>query len=153
MRTSGVKSLVEDVLESISQPYSHHVIDDVFLAIEKNPKWQLEYDALCSQLGKDVVNNWGGRWVAIALGKVGEQQVPSKASSLIGSYSLLDTDAKTLAKKPTALEARKILSDYYHSHKSDLPVDIKKYRERILDLLTSGMPPENAFATAVEEQQ
>ena len=58
------------------------------------PGWLSRYDFLCTSLGRDVVNNWGGRWIALSLGKIGEQQVPAKKSKLIGSYSVLDPDAK-----------------------------------------------------------
>ena len=152
MRTAEVKSLVENVLESIPQPYSHHVIEDVFLAIEENPQWRKQYNSLCSSLGRDVVNKWSGKWVALALGKTGEQQVSSKKSSLIGSYSVLDTDAKTLSKKPTDAEARKMMSDYYRIHQEELPTDVHKYRERILEFLASGLLPEQAFEVSLDEE-
>ena len=78
MRTADVRTLVREVLDALPQPYSHHVIDEVFAAIEQDPTLRARYDSLCSKLGRDVVNNWGGRWVGLALEKVGEQQVPSK---------------------------------------------------------------------------
>lgn len=146
MRTSPVKSLVREVLDALPKPYSEHVIDDVFIAIETSPEWMNVYDSICTTLGKTVVNNWAGYWVANALGKVGERQVPSKRSKLITSYSLLDTDAKTVVRRPKESEALISLSDYYQAHKSELPSDIRKYREAIVELLMEGMPVADAFS-------
>lgn len=138
MRTGPVKALVREVLTTIPKPYSEHVIDDVFFSIETTPNWLHVYESLCSTLGKTVVNNWCGYWVANMLDKVGEQQIPSRKSKLIASYSLLDTDAKTL-RKPKEDEARQLMSDYYQAHKSELPPDIRKYRDDIIELLMEGM--------------
>lgn len=149
MRTADVKALVREVLESLPKPYSEHVIDDVFSSIEKNPSWLHRYESECSVLGKTVVNTWGGYWVANALGKVGEHQVPAKKSTLIGSYSVLDTDAKTVLRKPKEPEALKLMSDYYYAHVAELPPNIKKYRELIVELVMEGMPVADAFAMVV----
>ena len=146
MKTSDVKALVREVLDSLPQPYTEHVIDDVFAAIEREPQWIQEYGALCISLGKTVVNNWGGYWTATLLGKSGERQVPSKKSQLIGSYSILDTDAKTVLRKPTEEEARELLAEYYQAHREELPKNIRQYREQIIDLLEEGVPPKVAFA-------
>jgi hypothetical protein len=146
MRTSPVKALVREVLATLPKPYSEHVIDDVFFSIETVPEWRGVYDSLCMALGKSVVNTWGGYWVANSLGKLGEHQVPSKKSRLIASYSLLDTDAKTVMRKPKEADALQLMSDYYQAHKSELPPDIRKYREAIVDMLMEGATPAEAFA-------
>lgn len=150
MRTADVRALVQEILEAMPQPYSHHVIDEVFAAIEQDSGWRVRYDSLCSSLGRDVVNNWGGRWIALTLGKVGEQQVPSKKSSLIGSYSILDTDAKTIARKPNKAEALQLMSDYYKMHKANLSPNIRDHRDLIVDLLVAGLPVEDAFFEAMK---
>ena len=150
MRTAEVRTLVRDVLSNMQAPYSHHVIDEVFEAIEHNPSWRQRYDALCSKLGRDVVNNWGGRWVAITLEKAGEQQVSSKKSTLIGSYSILDTDAKTVARKPNRADALNVMAEHYKTHRAQLPSNIKDFREAIIQLLMDGLSPEEAFAEAVQ---
>jgi hypothetical protein len=150
MRTADVKALVREVLESLPKPYSEHVIDDVFSSIELNSAWLRRYESECSVLGKTVVNTWGGYWVANALGKIGEHQVPAKKSTLIGSYSVLDTDAKAVLRKPKEAEALKLMSDYYYGHISELPRDIKKHRELIVELLMEGMPVADAFAMVVK---
>jgi hypothetical protein len=145
--------LVRAVLSAIPQPYSEHVIDDVFYAIETTPEWLNGYESICSTLGKTVVNNWGGYWVANALGKTGEQQVPSRRSSLITSYSLLNTDAKTVMRKPKEADARQLMSDYYRAHKAELPSDIAKYRESIIELLMEGMLPAEAFSAVQQSKK
>lgn len=150
MKTAEVRTLVREVLNSMPAPYSHHVIDEVFEAIEKNAGWLQRYHSLCASLGHDVVNNWGGRWVAITLGKAGEQQVSSKKSKLIGSYSILDTDAKTVAHRPNRTDALNLLSDHYKANKAELPGNIRDYREAIIQLLMDGLPADEAFAAAIQ---
>jgi hypothetical protein len=145
MKTSGVKAMVREVLDTIQTPYTEHVIDDVFQAIERNPKFLSRYRALCDELGKTVVNNWCGQWVAHALGKTGEVQVPSRSSTLIGSYSLLDADAATVARKPTEDEALQLMSEYYRANKDRLPTDIRMHREAIVELIIAGFSVQNAF--------
>lgn len=149
MKTADVRSLVLEVLESIPEPYSHDIIDEVFAAIERTPDWRGRYESLCTALSKDVVNNWGGRWVAISLGKVGEEQLPSKKSTLIGSYSVLDTDSRRV--KRTDDDVRKMMSDYYHAHRDELPRSIRDHRGLILSLLHDGLPVREAFALALED--
>src|SRR4051794_15383528 len=84
-RTQGVRSLVEEVLCTLPQPYSEDVIDEVCLAIEGNPQWLTEYRALCNDLRVWVVNNWIGQWVSRAVGRTGDHQVAAQ-SSLIETY-------------------------------------------------------------------
>jgi hypothetical protein len=145
MKTAELKLLMREVLATLPKPYSEHVIDDVFGAVERNRGWRQRYESQCEALGKTVVNTWGGYWVASALGKAGVRQVPSTKSSLIGSYSVLDTDAKSVARKPKDGEAREVMADYYHAHKADMPPEIRKHRELIVELLMEGMPPADAF--------
>jgi len=59
MHTVGVKNLVEMVLSSLPRPHTEDVIEDVFVAIEQNADWLQEYEYLCIDLGKNVVNTWG----------------------------------------------------------------------------------------------
>src|SRR5688572_27208568 len=108
MRTGPVKALVREVLANLPKPYSEHVIEDVFFAIEMKPEWLRAYESQCAILGKTVMNNWTGYWVANILGKVGARLVDSKRSNLIASYSLLDTDAKPVERKPKEEEARQV---------------------------------------------
>lgn len=146
MKTSPVKALVREVLATIPQPYTEHVIEDVFYRIETTSAWLHEYESICVTLGKTVVNNWIGYWVANALGKSGNHQVPSKRSKLVSSYSLLDTDAKTALRKPKEAEALQLMSDYYIANKADLPAEIREFREAIVELIMEGLPVAEAFS-------
>ena len=97
-------------------------------------------------MGNGVVNNWGGKWIALELGKSGEKQVPSKKSTLITSYSILDTDfshSNTKLDRPLAL---KLLSEYYKENKERLPRNISDYREEIINLILTGLTAEGAFS-------
>lgn len=152
MKTSGVKALVQDVLETVQAPYSEHVIDDVFHAIETNPEFLSRYRKLCDELGQTVVNAWCGQWIAHSLGKVGEVQAPSRRSTLIGRYSLLDTDATTIARKPGEKEALQLMSDYYYAHKARLPADIRFHRDAIVELLMAGTSTKDAFAAVMRSE-
>jgi hypothetical protein len=149
MKTSGVKALVREVLATLQPPYTQHVIDDVFYTIETNPKFLSRYRALCDDLDKTVVNNWCGQWIAHSLGKIGKVQVPSRRSTLMGSYSLLDTDATTNARKPNEDEALQLMSDYYHTNKGRLAADIRLHRDAIVELLIAGTSPQDAFAAVL----
>lgn len=146
MRTSGVKKLVNAVLASLPEPYTEDVIEDVFCAIEQNPEWRREYDALCSDLGTTVVNTWGGFWIANAVGKSGQRQVPSTRSRLIKSFSKLDAPAVATKGNRKKGNASRVMSEYYQAHRDDLPADVQKHRDLIMELLMKGIPPEEAFA-------
>ena len=87
-RTHEVKTLVREILRTLDPPLSEDVIDEVFRAIEKNPRWHDRYLALRHDLGEDVVNQWVGLYIARATGREGKHQVKS-SGSLIGSYSKL----------------------------------------------------------------
>jgi hypothetical protein len=66
----------------------HRASDEAFSAIANRPDWRARYDALCHELGKTVVNTWGGYWIAQAVGRVGDHQVPA-TSGLAETYSKL----------------------------------------------------------------
>jgi hypothetical protein len=152
MKTGGVKRLIEGVLSSLPRPYTEHVIEDVFAAIEHNPKLRRKYDALCDEFGKSVTNSLGGYWIGKALGKVGERQVASHRTTLLGSYSILDADAPPPpVRKPNESEAGSMMFDYYQSHKDQLPPSVRRHRELIIQLLMDGMSPAEAFAMALRD--
>jgi hypothetical protein len=150
MRTAGVKKLVSLALESLPKPYTEDVIDDVFFAIESNDTFKVEYEGLCADLGKTVVNTWGGYWIANSLGKFGLQQIPTKKSTLINSYSKLTASATATNGTRKEAVALQLMSDYYKEHKAKLPKNISKHRELIVELLVKGLSPEQAF-TMVQE--
>ncbi len=149
MKTNGVKNLVNTVLSTFPKPYSEHIIEEIFISIENNPQWLLEYEGLCVDLGKTVVNSLGGYWIGRALGKHGKKQVQSKKSALLGSYSILDTDTVPVARKPKESEALQLMAQYYQANKASLPSNIKIYRTEILELLVDGISPEEAFNTVL----
>ncbi|WP_244818478.1 hypothetical protein [Caballeronia sp. Lep1P3] len=150
MKTEGVKSLVQEVLDSLPTPYTEDVIDEVFGAIETSAAWRRRYDSLCDELGKATVNAWGGYWIANALGKSGERQASAKRSTLIGSYSLLDTDAVPSKRKPNESEARELVYGHFHAYKADLPDEIRNYREELVLLVMDGKTTDEAFNTVSE---
>lgn len=88
MKTAPIKDFVEEVLQSLRGPYGEDVINDVFLAIEANPRWRQRYEDLCAEFTKDVVNKSGGFWIGRFVGRSGVRQVDSNCA-LIGSYSKL----------------------------------------------------------------
>jgi hypothetical protein len=152
MKTAPIKALVLEVLACLPKPYTEHVIDDVFAAIEQREDWLKEYNALqSSTFTKTVLNNWAGYWVANALGKVGERVVISRRkNSLNGSYSILDTDAKTVVRRPKEDEARELMAAYYQAHKHELPPEIRSHREEIVSLIVEGHSPADAYALALK---
>lgn len=60
-KTEGVRQLVQDVLETFSEPYGEDIIEDVCLAIEDHPEWMQRYRELSDELRSWVVNNWIGQ--------------------------------------------------------------------------------------------
>lgn len=147
MKTTGVKILVREVLDSMRSPYSQHVIDEAFYEIQKSPTWLGRYEVLREELGRTVVNNWVGKFIAAALGKRGEVQVPSKLNKLTTSYSLLDLDAVRL---PTHEEALEQVYSHYRGNLATLPKDIPKHRNEIVQLIMDGIPVEEAFAFVLQ---
>lgn len=92
-KTAGVKALVNDVLAlpDFRDP-TDHVIRDVFLAIQRNDGWRQRYDALCKDIGVDLVNQWGGRYVFYHFGKPRKKgRADAGAGELIDSYTILDS--------------------------------------------------------------
>jgi len=88
-KTEGVFQLVQEVLRSISEPYGEDVIEDVFLEIEKNPNWLMQYQQLCDKLGVWVVSNWCAKHTKSITGLNSGDRVTAKHSRLITSYKKL----------------------------------------------------------------
>ncbi len=148
VQTNDVRDLVNEALEALPKPYSENVIDDVFFAIQSNPRWLPEYEGLCLKHSKSTTNSLGAYWIGRALGKKGHKQVPNKKSSLIGSYSVLDTDALPPKTKPKEPAARELMSEYFYANQNKLPATevMKQYRDAIVGLIMDGQSPEEAFA-------
>lgn len=146
-----VKRLMELALASLPWPHGKDVIDDVFCAIEQRPEWRQDYDDLCVKLTKSVVNTWGGFWIANHEERSGDQQVPSKKSTLIGAFSKLTGPAtKKAGAKVKETDALQVMSVYYQAHKSELPAGVREHRDLIIDLLMEGLPVEDAFSTVLK---
>ena len=148
MGTGGIKALMAEVLNFLPQPHTEDAIDEVFLAIEARPDWLARYEALVDEHGKTTVNTFAGWWVARLEERSGDRVVPSK-SRLLGSYSKLGGRAQKKPRKLKLDEARVLMSTYYMRQKADLPASVRDQRLLILELITEGASPEEAFAQAI----
>ena len=88
-KTEGVYQLVQDVLETFSEPYGEDVIEDVCLAIEGHPEWMQRYRDLSDELRSWVVNNWIGQYTKQLTGLQTVREVRAKRSRIITSYTKL----------------------------------------------------------------
>jgi hypothetical protein len=149
-KTASIKAFFTGILTKLPKPYSKHIIDEVFHAIEMNHAWMREYESLCAQKGKSVVNSMGAFWIASALEKAASKQVPSTKSTLINAYSILETNEKA-SKKVKEPEALQMMSDYYRANKDKLHAGVKSHREEIVEMIMAGMTPEQAFMAAEEK--
>lgn len=148
-----IKALFVEALDSIPRPLTDDVIDDVFFAIQQQPVWLERYLDLCNergQRGKTTVNTWGGFWIANAVERRSTSQVRSVKNTLTRTYSKLDQPAPPkVTKKATEEAAREALFSYYMVNKHSLPHEVLQVKEEIVDLIMSGLPPDEAFATAL----
>jgi hypothetical protein len=151
MRTARLKSLVEEVLKTLPKPYTDDVVEDVFVAIENNPRWKKEYDDLLYNLHKNVVNPWGGFWVAHLTGRIAGEQVSASRTTLIESYTKLAKGPKPANKKVKEAEALKAMSEYFFANKESLPAAVRDNRSLILELIKSGIDVADAFAKSLEK--
>lgn len=149
MKTADVKKLVTKVLKDLPEPYSPHVIDEVLAKIETTPQLHTEYDDLCRDLGKRLVNISIGKWTGSILGLKGTK-VPSQRNSLSRSYSILDTVHVPSAKPPKEPEAARVMYDFHKANKDTLHLEIAKCREEIIAGIVSGLSVEEAFVMAEE---
>ena len=151
MRTARLKAMMEEVLKTLPKPYSEDVIEDVFVAIENNPRWHKEYEDLHYNLGKGMVNPWGGFWIAQATGRTPGEQVSATRTKLLESYAKLAKGPKVTATKVKEPEALKTMSDYFFANKETLPAAIREHRTLILELIKSGFAAADAFTKAMEK--
>lgn len=93
--THPIMALVERVLATIPKPYPTDIIDQVCLAVERNPAWRREYDSLVehfSSQGKDgklTVNSSIGWYVRDLTGMLTIKAGNVSQSGLLHSYSSL----------------------------------------------------------------
>ena len=88
-KTIEVKNLVQEVLDSFSEPYDENIILIVFLEIEKNPSWLNRYRQLVRKLGRKVVNTRIGLYTKIETGLEKLKKSRAKESGLVKTYSKL----------------------------------------------------------------
>jgi hypothetical protein len=151
MRTARLKSLFEEVLKSLPKPYTEDVVEDVFVAIESDPRWKKEYDDLQYNLHKNVVNPWGGFWIAHLTGRIPGEQVSATRTSLIEAYTKLAKGPKPTARKVKEPEALKAMSEYFFANKETLPAAVRDNRGLILELIKAGIGVADAFAKSLEK--
>ena len=151
MRTARLKSLIEEVLKTLPKPYTEDVVEDVFVAIENDPRWKKEYDDLLYNLHKNVVNPWGGFWIAHLTGRIAGEQVSASRTSLIESYAKLAKGPKPAGKKVKEPEALKAMSEYFFANKETLPAAVRDNRSLILELIKAGIGVADAFAKSLEK--
>jgi hypothetical protein len=149
MQTLRLKQLFDEVLESLPAPHTEDVIEDVFHAIELNPRWRKNYDQMVYELGNATVNAWGGFWIAHAEGRVGDQRQTAKKTTLIESYSTLAKTSAKRAKKVKEPQALKAMHEHWTANRASLPASIRDHREVIVTLIMAGVDPEAAFAKAL----
>jgi hypothetical protein len=151
MRTTRLKSLIEEVLKTVPKPYTEGVIEDVFVAIENDPRWKKQYDDLRYNLHKNVVNPWGGFWIAHLTGRIAGEQVSASRTSLIESYAKLAKGPATKKAKVKEPEALKAMSAYFFTNKETLPAAVRENRSLILELIKAGFGVAEAFAMSLEK--
>ena len=151
MRNARLKALMDEVLKSLPKPYTENVIEDVFVAIENNPKWLKEYSDLQYHLGKGTVNPWGGFWIAHFTGRTPGEQVSATRTKLLDSYAKLAKAPKVATTKVKEPEALKSMSDYFFAIKETLPASVRDHRTLILELIKSGIATADAFAKVMEK--
>lgn len=145
-----LKQLVDEVLDTLPKPHTEDVIEDVFVAIEKNPAWRGAYDRMVYESGKALVNSWAGFWISHAEKRVGDQRETAARSTLIESYSRLVKPAEKRNKKVKEPEALKAMHDHFLAHRAELPAQIRDYRDMIVTLIMDGIDTEAAFAQALD---
>ena len=157
MELAPLKALIQEVLNTLPKPYSVDVIDETFHSIETKPEWRKRYEVLCDAGTRTTVNTWGARIVGELLGKRGQRSVNARRSSLISTYSLLDTDARTLARKPKAEEAAQMRWTYWKENKDSYPEDVRKALHGctalIDDLIMDGCTAAEAFKAVTSNIQ
>jgi hypothetical protein len=151
MQTLRLKQLVNEVLESLPLPHTEDVIEDVFLAIERNPAWHKTYEGMVYELGKPAANAWTGFWISHAENRVGDQRETAARTTLLESYSKLAAPAPKRGKKVKEPEALKAMHEHFQANRANLPPSIRNFREMIVTLIMEGIEPEVAFSKVLEK--
>ena len=88
-KTQEVYELVRDVLDTIEEPYSEDITDEVCLAIKNNTRWYIRYLRLTDVLTKDVTHNFIGVYTKQITGRQSGKVAPASEGNLIESYTKL----------------------------------------------------------------
>ena len=88
-KTEGIYMLVDEVLQTFSEPYGEDIIEDVFITIENNNDFHRQYGDLGLELQPWVVNNWIGKYTKAIIGYRNLRVVDAKRSNLIKYYTKL----------------------------------------------------------------
>lgn len=88
-KTAGVFELAQDVLATLPEPYGRDIVEEVCLAIERNPYWRGRYDELADDLRDWVVNNWIGLYTKQLTGFRSMRKVVAKRSKIVTAYTQL----------------------------------------------------------------
>jgi hypothetical protein len=87
-KTEGVRILVQDVLRTISKPYTEDIILNVFKKLEKGD-WRRRYDLLIDELGMYGINPWIGKYTKELTGLNNLRIASAPKGSLIKTYTKL----------------------------------------------------------------
>ena len=88
-KTEGIRILVQDVLQTISEPYGEDIILDVWRKIKDNHDWFRRYEELGDELTKDVVHKWTGKYTKELTGLKNIRLVKAPKGSIVISYTKL----------------------------------------------------------------
>ena len=88
-KTEGVRILVQDVLQSIPEPYEEDIILNVCRKIKDNRDWFRRYEELGDDLTNDVVLNWIGKYTKELTGLKNIRVVKAPKGSIVTSYTKL----------------------------------------------------------------
>jgi len=89
MKTQDIHDLVREVINSIPEPFPHDIIDKVCSTIEHDTYWLNRYKQLVSSHGKEVTNQWIGRYVKRMSGFNRNGPLKKAKSGLIKVYTWL----------------------------------------------------------------
>jgi hypothetical protein len=84
-----VSELVQEVLDTLRQPWPEDITDQVCLAIEKNDRWLNRYRLLAQQHGKHAINSQIGRSTLALTGFRNLGQQTRATSRLIKTFTRL----------------------------------------------------------------
>jgi len=151
MSSMRLKQLVTEVLATNTAHDAGDVIEEVLVAIEANPVWRKTYDEVAHAQGKDMAAAWTGFWVAHLARRSGDVRETAARSTIIESFTRLDSPAQERSKKLDEAEAVQAMHEHYKANRETLPANVREHRDVIVALMMDGLPVEAAFAKALEK--